>query len=251
MSFFKGINFNFEASKGNIPNHSIVLIGGYNGDIDTGTQEDLWSPGGTLVPLTTARLIDFTSTNAGDDAAGAGARTMLVLGLDSNGDQIQDVVTFTAGAATTNLTFIWVQTLVILTAGSNEANLGDITGVAQVDATNQIGMPSGLSLSQNSQYKVPTGHTLYLFNIEFSAAKTSGGGTAVIEFRGQARNAAPNSPWVTFVSRKLDTAVIDQLIVEQPVQPAVQAGGFYKLVATTDSNNTEARARTYAILVKN
>ena len=51
------------------------------------------------------------------------------------------------------------------------------------------------------------------------------------------------------MSRKLDTSVVDQLIVLQPVGQIIDEKSDLRFTATSDQDNTQVRVRYYGILV--
>ena len=249
MSYIGSKEFYFEVSKGNVAGHDAVLVGGLNVDLDIGVEEDIWSPGGKLVELTSAEIIDLTSDSAQDAVGQTGISSILVVGLDGSGNSQFEFVTMTGlTIAKTLNSYLWVQTLIGITCGSFTSNVGNITATATTSGTIQCGMPANTSLSQNSQYKVPTGKKAYMVAADLAAAKDSGG-SSVITYRGLVKNAGATSPWVQIITRKLDTAVIDQIFIDQPISAAINAGSTFKFVGTADANNTEARTRTYLVVV--
>lgn len=250
---FKDSDFYFRVSQGKVPKHSAVLIGGYNPNLSNGVEEDIWFGGSTLVPLTTARQISFVSDNVLDNGVtpNTGLRTFFLSGLDSSGNSQIEFITLNGTTPVLSVnTYLWVQSLIALTAGVTKTNQGNITGTAQVDLTLQISMPPLTGLTQKSQYKVPTGKTLFVLDIELAAAKTSGGGTAVIQYRGLVDPFTADSAEIQVFSRKLDTSLDDQLVINQRVTSPITEGAIFRVTGLSDTNNIEARLRVTGILVE-
>lgn len=75
---------------------SIVNISGLNSDVDFGSvPEDIWEGGGVYTGFpSSAETIEVFSGSANDSSAGTGARTALLLGLDTNYNEISETITF-------------------------------------------------------------------------------------------------------------------------------------------------------------
>jgi len=130
------------------------------------TLEDIWTGGGIWVPPTTARIHDIVSTDVNDDTDGggtnAGARTVDIGGLDTNGNLQSETVTLdgTGNVATVNAYTI-IHRMIVATAGTSDRNEGTITATAQTDGTvtAQIEFNASLPTNQTEMaiYRIPTG----------------------------------------------------------------------------------------------
>lgn len=139
---------------------------GFNPNVGT-SYEDVWDAGGTYTGwLTAAQTIRVRSGgNAADTAAGAGARTVTIQGLDENWAEASETVTLagaSASAATTT-TFIRVSRAFVATCGAyGGANTGNIlieeTGASSLMAV----IVAGNSQTQMFMLTVPAGQTGYL-----------------------------------------------------------------------------------------
>lgn len=169
-------NLNLSISRGLIPNVTPIAKFGRNQDVDIGT-EDIWGNGGTFVPPTTAGVVNFASSSAADAAAGTGARTMSVQGLDGNYNQVSETITLngTNNVATSNSYFI-INRCIVLTAGSGGTNAGTITGTSTGSGTPaMITVVIGKAQSQFCIYQVPAGYSAYLmgFGGSYNGGATS------------------------------------------------------------------------------
>lgn len=117
-----------QANPAVLPGQSL-LLSGFNPDIDSGSvPEDVWPQGGTIAFPSAAAVVDIVSTSALDTAAGTGARTITVLGVDGNFDIISEVVTMNGLTPVATIAlFLFVQTSIIKTVGSTELNQGVIS----------------------------------------------------------------------------------------------------------------------------
>lgn len=108
-----------------------TLRSGHLHDVDTATvPEDVWDGGGAYVwpaALLAAADIDIQSNAAADTAAGTGARTITIDGLDS--DYMEQSETVTLGGVTPAHPandYIRLCCITIVTVGSGTVNAGDI-----------------------------------------------------------------------------------------------------------------------------
>lgn len=162
-----------EVSKGNIPGATIVHKFGKHEDVDT-TFEPL-SIGGvyqTMQPAG-ATALRVKAGNANDTAAGSGARSIYVQGLDETGDLVGETLA-TAGAsagAAGSITFIRSFRSYVATSGTY-ATAGADSMAASIVIENSGGGTDwltihkpdiGRSQSQIGQYSVPLGKTAYVF----------------------------------------------------------------------------------------
>lgn len=99
---------------------------GVNADVDAGT-EDVDSAGGTINIPTSAAATNIISSSANDAAAGTGARTCRVIGIDTNYKKLVETVTLngTTQVVLTG-TYLRINSVEVLTAGSGAANAGTI-----------------------------------------------------------------------------------------------------------------------------
>lgn len=105
----------------------INLIG-YNPSVST-TASTIWSGGATsYVQLTSGAAMQVVSASAADAAAGTGARTVLIEGLDANYLPFSEIVTMngTTPVSLANTSVIAVNKTTVLTAGSGLVNAGKI-----------------------------------------------------------------------------------------------------------------------------
>jgi hypothetical protein len=133
--------------------------------------------------LTAASTMEAISTNAGDTAAGAGARKIKIFGLDASFNEIEEEITMngTSASASTTQSFIRVFRAFVSESGSyivnsssSGSNLGSITvretGAGEPQA--YIGNSNGYAQTQQAIYTIPAGYTAFLYQIEFSADST-------------------------------------------------------------------------------
>lgn len=131
---------------------------GTNGDIDTGSPEEVWSVGGIYSFPTTSESIEVLSSDAADTAAGTGARTVTVIGINNATElrEISETVTLN-GVTPVALTktFYRIYRANVITAGTGEVNAGTITiRVASAGAT-RAEIPIGKSSTLMAIFTIP------------------------------------------------------------------------------------------------
>ena len=153
-----------------------IIKFGENLDVD-GSMETIWDGGGLYTYLTSAGVLTGTSTDGDDAAAGTGARTVTVEGLDANYNQVSETLTVGGGAG--SVEFFRVFRAFVATSGSSGTNEGTISiaqGATTLAQIRTIGSPSSTGLGQTfmSIYTVPAGYTGYIFDWNVSTAKADG-----------------------------------------------------------------------------
>lgn len=164
-----------DVANGIVPGRANVTVFGYVAGVTGASLPiNIWD-GNTLRPVAFANeSLQVRSDNANDTAAGTGARTVLIVGLDSNFNEIIQVITLngvTPVAVPTQL--MRRNTFVVLSAGSNRANVGNII-LETTAAALRDRISAGKSIQRSAHYTVKTGHSLWLQNFVFTMAKAGG-----------------------------------------------------------------------------
>lgn len=173
-------DFRIEVAAGRVPGHSVNRKFGRNDDIDTGsTPEDIWGGGGLYTGIPdTAETIEVFSDDANDTAAGSGARTLQLSGLDADWNEIEETVTLNGTTpVTTSNTWLRCNRQRVITAGSSDSNEGTITLRHTTTTANVFSqIQPGRSQSTILHYTVPAGKKLLLSDIDVVVERTSGSG---------------------------------------------------------------------------
>jgi hypothetical protein len=168
-----------QVSRGQITWHQAVTVFGYNSDVDT-SVETVWPHGGILPFPAAALQLSVSSNNAADTAAGTGARTVYLEGLDANHNVISEVVTLNGQTAvTTTGSYLHINNCYVQTAGSGDSAAGTIyfgtgTVTAGVPATVYDIIQFDYNARITGSYTVPAGYTAYISQGLFSAGQVSG-----------------------------------------------------------------------------
>lgn len=167
--------FYFQLGRGQIGFHTRFSINGYAGSVST-TERTIWAgPTAIYAFPSSALTMSISSSSANDAAAGTGARTVMVMGLDNNYAEITDTVTLNGTTpVNTSKPFFRINRMDVASSGSAKTNVGDISAI-NGGVTYGI-IAAGDGRSATAVYTVPAGQTVFLHNLTASA---SGSGTAV------------------------------------------------------------------------
>lgn len=168
-------NWGQRLAEGKLIGYSSEFKFGENPVIGT-TEEVIWDGGGTYTFLTDADSMKIVSTSADDSLGGSGANTMIVYGLDSNWNEISELVTLDGtDTVTTTAKFLRVFRALVLTSGTStpigDANLGMLTisTATAITLQAQIGVGNGQTLM--CVYTIPAGKVGYVTGISFAVGE--------------------------------------------------------------------------------
>lgn len=246
----KSEDFFLHVARGQVPGHRAISRGGMNPDIDTGASESMWDFGGLYTFPSAASVMTISSSSAADTAAGTGARTVLVTGLDANYNEIQEVVALNGqtGVNTVN-SYLRCHGMTVLTAGSGGTAAGNIH---QGTGTITAGVPAnvfayiglGWNTSQAVAYTVPAGYTAYLLNILTSAISSAVNQNTQLSIRQRA-------PGGVFL--RGGTVVISNspVFLEYQMPRAFPEKTDIDAIATTTDSNVVATIAARILLISN
>lgn len=160
--------FELQISRGHVSYHEPLFKFGANADIDS-SNETVWDHGGLYSYPSSASTVFVSSSSTNDAAAGTGARTVVVVGLDADYNEITETVSLNGQTQVeTTASFLRVYRAFVDSAGSGGTAAGDIY-IATTGASS--GVPTGtvyakITLGENQTlmavYTVPAGYTLYV-----------------------------------------------------------------------------------------
>jgi hypothetical protein len=244
-SIVRPTKYEHEVAMSHYQGHTTWNKFGYNTDIDTAGEEVIAAFGGSINIMTSADTLDVVSDSTSDDGGGTGALTILITGIDENNLTQTETVTMDGTTpVTTSNQWLGVNRIVVLTSGSNDANVGNIT---VDDTSNTVGVqayvPAGESVTQQCIFHTQINHNFLADWMFLGALKLSGGGGSPrVTFKGFSYSRVTDTTYEVFRGN-IDTDVENHLTL-LPSQPFVIGGRevFY-LTASTDTNNTEVTAR--------
>ena len=162
------------------PTDHVPQAMGENEVVATGTvPEDVWQVGGVYPFPSAAGVVSLVSDSGEDAVGGTGASTVWVVGLDADWKIIYEEVTMTGiTPALTTLEFLRVNIIYGGDVGSNEVNVGNITG--QIAATTVCYIQAEFGAELRAVWSVPEGLTLEIPQIISSVTESTGNSHAEV-----------------------------------------------------------------------
>lgn len=200
--------FPFAAAQGRINGARTYNKFGSNSSVGT-SIETVWTPGGLYPERTSAETVYLSSTNVNDTAAGSGARKIWIQGLDSNYNEIEEIVELNGqtGVVCTKQ-YIANYRMRVYEVGSGGEAAGDVyLGIGSITS----GVPDTIyahikydgdhSEGQTLMcvYQVPAGFTAYIGGI---TANLSKGDNAEVELYVKPYNEDVNGNFEAWQSKK-------------------------------------------------
>ena len=165
--------FDLNVSRGLVTGHQYIFQFGQAATVTT--QQSVWATTGTYAFPTSAAVMKISSGSASDTAAGTGARTVFISGLDANYAPISETVALNGQTqvSTTN-SYLRINDFYVLTCGSGATAAGIIyagtgSATAGVPSTVYSLMPTGYNAQTQAIYTVPAGYTAYISSYTFTS----------------------------------------------------------------------------------
>ena len=171
--------FELQVSRGQISYHNVQFKFGYNAVVGN-SKETIWSQGGLYAYPPSASVMTVSSSNTNDTSAGTGARTVEVFGLDTDYNEISEVVTLNGQTpVNTAKSYLRINRGIVRSAGSGEQNAGIIyAGTGTVT----LGVPVNIYLTIDGQgdnqtlmclWTVPANYTAFLVKMSLSTGTST------------------------------------------------------------------------------
>jgi len=181
--------FELQVARGQITGHNNNLISGISGGVGT-SAITVWSQNAVYAYLSAASVMKISSTSANDTAAGTGARTVSIYGLDANYNEISEIVTMNGQTAVNTVkSYLRVFHLAVVTAGSGEAAAGTIYAGTGVVTSGVPAVVYSVYTTANGStaaiWTVPAGYTAYITSYAsgYSNASATANGTVSLTVR--------------------------------------------------------------------
>lgn len=171
--------FELQLSRGQIADHKRLFQFGANTNIQTTTSTVWTGTTSNYVYPSAATVMTVSSSSASDAAAGTGARTVFISGLDANYAEISETVTLNGQTAVNTVnSYLRLSTMTVITAGSGGTAVGTIyigTGAVTtgVPAVIYNLIPVGYNTDAQCIWTVPAGYTAYMTSCTWTAGNTT------------------------------------------------------------------------------
>jgi hypothetical protein len=221
-------------SSGLVSNYAVFVGRGYNPDVDTAANEWITPLGLALTLPAAAGVCSLSSASANDALAGTGARIILVEGLDSNYDILQETVNLNGVTPVNTLgSYLRVRRLTVILSGSGQTNAGLIT--ATVGGNTQQLIAAGSAISECLVYTVPNNRTAYLKRYVITCTKP--GTDCIMTFTGFNKPFGSNTN-IKALYHQIDTSNSSTLTQEIGFSQILTAKSDVTTICTTTVNNT-------------
>ncbi len=222
---------------------------GRNPEVGNNTWEDVWTRGGVYAWPTAAQTVHIVSNSADDAAAGTGARSVTIEGLDANLREVSETIA-TNGTSTSTGTqvFFRVNRAYVaaageygtLTAGGNKGTIDINTSTGGAVAEIRISTGSGtvgLGQTEVGRYTVPARKVAYIASMHISVDASKPARVVMFQRRDAGTVAAPfTSPRIILDFDAVQGA--EDLLPVEPIGP-FPAGTDLWFAAKGDGNATE------------
>lgn len=155
---------------------SVSIFRKFGANPTVGATEELVGQTGAASPYmpTTAQAVEIVSGDAADTAAGSGARTVTVIGLDANWLEVSETVTLNGtNAVALTTAFIRIYRAFVATCGTYSGNNTGLLTVRVASAgTTFVVIAVGAGQTQTSHYTVPANKRLYVFDAHLFSEST-------------------------------------------------------------------------------
>ena len=237
-------------SRGHSIGYRTLYKFGYNPDVDT-QEETVWGNAGNYIWLDSAVNMFVSSTSVNDSGTGTGARTILIQGLDENYNEIEETITLNGQTqVTTQLSYLRIYRSFVTLAGSNQGT----SGVIYMGSSGSTGgvpnssVYASISIGNQTQiaaYTVPAGYTLYVDEINFTAAVSQSNKLVHCKFNSR-----------DYESNVFRTRFVQVIQSNQLIQSFKYPQGFAEKTdlecrVSTDTSNTAIGASFQGVLIKN
>jgi len=172
--------FELQVARGQIPGHTIVHVFGHNPDIDDDEEATIWPIDGLLGHPDEPVFMTISSSSADDTAAGTGARTVFIEGVNGTGGLATEIVTLNGQTpVSTANKYDAIERMIVQTVGSGEANAGIIYAGTGAVSSGVPDVPySAIGIGENNSlvghWTCPKGYTGYLINGQITTGTTAG-----------------------------------------------------------------------------
>jgi hypothetical protein len=222
------------------PSSSFNKFGYRTSTTAAGGDEVIWESTDTFTPMTTADTFNITYTNTSDGSGQIGALVLLIDYIDENFD-LQQATHVLGGTGTDTTVFsgLGINRAVVVSSGTNDANVAEIKMVDTTGGGTQAVIPAGTSVTQQLIFHMPVGFDGILKYIKIDTNKLSGGGTPIVIFKLNIYNRLVDTNYQ--IRRYVaDTSITTDITEDDRVGIILSGRDVVTITMDTDTNGTEA-----------
>lgn len=235
---------------GDVTGYERFSLWGHNGAVSTGTVPEVIHNQGLAFPafMDVATSLEIISDNAADTAAGTGARTVAIDGLDASYNRLTQTVTLNGTTAVAiPVALVAVNMVRVVTYGSGKVNAGTLTVRDAGAGTSRILVAPGISISQSSVRTIPAGYTCQLRTHLFSINRTTSARNATVTGAFQLWDGSAYGPIVY----PLDIAVSDIQPIFFQAEPGLilpERSRYWHVCRAVSGNDTDLTSASWGVL---
>lgn len=241
--------FDIEVSRGVLTgSYDGINVNGEGGGVNTlNVQQDVWPYAGDHTWLTAASTLQVVSSSANDTAAGTGARSITITGLDINLATISETVTFngTTPVTTVNSYFRLLRGFIGATGTYANTNLGNITITATTGGSVQGYIAIGHGRLSQGAYTVPAGRRFILKRVIVGSEATKPTNFHIY-IQGSLPVTAPYGGKQVGLNYPAVSGMFQEDLYHETILPA---GTDLWIAATTSTSNTNLYGAFQGVLV--
>jgi hypothetical protein len=241
--------FYLQVARGQVRGHEIRHIFGYNPDVDSASEETVWTAGGLYSHTASPVIMTVSSTSTNDNSTGTGARQIYLLGINSTGGEVSETVNLNGQTGVNTIhTYTEIQSCQVISAGSSGHNLGNINiGTGTITGGVPANIYGHILANENNSlighYTVPTGYTGYLISGSISSGTEGGSNYVIGRLKIKENGLIYTSAITTFNNGKVDYDF------KYPIK--INAGACFSATAETTANNEKVSCYFQLLLVRN
>jgi len=208
QSFIGNLGHGLSVQAGFVPYQELIHVIGRNESVPNAAWEILNAAGIDNWKMAAAEVINVKlGGNAADTAAGNGARTILIEGLDATGVEISETITLAGASASSATTQSFLRVLNAKVSSSGVRFATNTAAIVIENASNEeiLHIEAGEGKAEFSGYTVPLGKTAYILDYTVDVAAAKPASLRCMYCSGILTAAAPFSPTI-------QVAFIDELI---------------------------------------
>lgn len=205
----------------------------YNGSVPTGSEIDIWTPGGTRVNLTTAERMVVTSSDSLD---------VTIKGIDGDYNLLTETVSMNGvDPTTTTGLFLSVYSCQIdpLTPSINAGNI-DVT--SEVSLALQARIDAGEGQTQMCHFVIPAGYTGFLESARLLCSRND---DAIVKFQ----ESLEGNAYITKVPVEISDATPSLAFQANPLK--ITEKTWIRITGEAKTNSTRISADYRLMLYKN